>query len=144
MFSPRALGWLFAGLAAFVAAVALAWPELQYLLFAQTVDAQVAEVRELVESRRRSDELMLQVEYVFADGPITRRERDRVPISWPRPTAGATTAVEYLPGQQLASRLAGHRNLVTPTLLFIAMAFFSGFIIPMIGWQKPEPVTPGT
>jgi len=135
---------LLAGLAVFGVAVALAWPELQYLLFARTVDAQVAEVRELVESRRRSDELMLQVEYVFADGSLTRRERDRVPMFWNRPTAGSTTAVEYIPGRLLASRLAGHRNLVTPTILFIALAFFSGFIIPMIGWQKPEPVTPGT
>ncbi len=144
MLSVRAFSWLVAGFVALVASVTLAWPELQYVLFAKTTEAQVSQVREVVESRRRSDELMLQVEYMFQDGSTVRHERDRVPMSWSRPSAGTTTPVEYLPSQPQASRLAGHRNLTTPTLLLVALAFFSGFIIPLIRFPRSGSPPPGS
>ncbi len=128
----RRVGWVLAAAVAIPAAALLAWPEFRYVLFAKTVQAHVNDIREVVESRRRSDELVLHVEYEFADNGETRHEFDRVPLTWVRPSPGETTPVEFLPGLPLASRLAGHRNLASLTLLFVALAFFTGFVIPQI------------
>ena len=133
------LKWLLVGLGVLSVASVLSWPELEYVLFGKTVEAEVVEVREVVESQRRSDQLLIQVSYRFDDQSHERQESDRVPVSWQRPEAGKAIAVQYLPGRGSASRLAGHYNIAPLALLVVILGAVVGFLIPQVirGTQEP-------
>jgi hypothetical protein len=121
--------------------VCLAWPELQYQLFARHAQAEVTEVREVVESQRRNDQLLIEVHYRFDDQGRIRVESDRVPVSWPHPQAGGSVAVEYLHGQAAASRLTGHHNLPPIAFLVVVLGAIIGFMIPQLMRSEREHVT---
>jgi hypothetical protein len=124
--------WLLVGLGVFLLSAVLSWGELEYTLLGKTAEADVTEVRDVVESQRRSDQLLIHVEYSFPDGDGLRHESDRVPVSWPRPSSGGRIRVQYLPGRPHGSRLEGHRNLAPLALLVVSLGAVTGFVIPQI------------
>lgn len=125
------LKWLiFAGLA-FLVSSFFAWTELRYALWSRTTEAEVVDVFETETIGRRGRRIpVLAVEYRFTDeAGVPRFERDEVARGW-QPPANRRVAIEYFPGENGGSRLAGNRNWRSLVVFFGTLA-----VLAFAGWK---------
>ncbi len=115
----------------FLVSACYSWVELKYLIWGQTVDAQVTNSFIATSTGRRGRKSeKLAVEYTFADsaaGP--RSERDDVSTDWPVPVG--TVSVQYLPGVPDSSRLSGHTYMLAVWMLMISLILLVAFVVHM-------------
>jgi hypothetical protein len=108
------------------------WHEFRYMLWGDTAEAQVTRTFETEEFRRRGRRVKrLAVEYSFTDSSNqqTRNERDDVGLDWP--IDGETVLVQYIPGEPDASRLSGHRSLLSVLFFFGCLIAVAAFVYKM-------------
>ncbi len=116
-------GLLLAAIAAFLISGWYSYNELKYALHGETADATVLRTYESTEPTRRGRTgPRLAVLYAFADRDgLSREERDWVPL--PSDLQGEPTVrVQYLPGEDGASRLAVNRSQLGPVIFAICLA----------------------
>lgn len=115
---------------AFVLSAFFAFEELRYTIWGRTVQAQLLEVRNTRDiGGRGRTEPALAFDYSFDDGELGRRtEKDMVPPDWARPE-GNSIAVQYIPGEKDASRLAGHRHIGSVVIFGACLLALAVFII---------------
>ena len=114
---------LFAGIAFLVSAY-FSYKELKFAVWGTTADATVTRTFET--KNRRTP--LLAVEYTFLDeAGKSHSERDDVSLDWP--VESEIMTVQYLPGVDDSSRLAGHSNKVVVWIFLACTAWFavSGF-----------------
>lgn len=94
-----------------IASLVLTWRELRYLTSGAVTDAQVLRVRENDDPRRQRT-ASFTIEYRFTDNGVVRTEEDTVASldGWPFKQNRALIMVQYLPGAEDRSRIAGHRR----------------------------------
>lgn len=108
------------------------WHEFRYMIWGDTVEAQITRSFETEEFRRRGRRVKkLAVEYSFVDSASqqTRNERDDVDPDWP--IGGETILVQYIPGEPDASRLSGHRSLLSVLFFFGSLIAVAAFVYKM-------------
>ena len=106
--------WVIAAGIAFLVSGCVTWGEFVYLLTGKTADARVTKVVEVTKRGRFgvSSGSQLEVSYDFAEADGTRRTgTDTAALNWPLPASG-TTPVQYTPGADGNSRLAGKVNWI--------------------------------
>ena len=129
---------LFAGTIFLVASIS-SCREFKYAFRGETTDAEVTRVFETEEMRGRGRrKKLLAVEYTFTDAAGREHsERDDVPISTPAPQD--TVRVQYLPGVDDSSRLAGRENWFAVCLFFGGLAWLSVSVFSLVK-EANEPI----
>lgn len=128
-------GMLFAGLV-FIVTGFIAFSELRYFAFGDTIDARVVRTYETTGRRGRSK---VVVEYAFRDpSGQDRRESDTVSAGTARFSAN-TIKVQYLSGKPAWSRLDGNGNTIAVIIFLgsLAVLGFYGFRF----WQEVREAT---
>jgi hypothetical protein len=117
--------WFVIAAAVFIVSGITSCTELGYLLRGRVADGRITRVKEYAEYRRSGSETRKAVEYDFTDDRGLRRHgSDQVDADWPA-TEGQSVKVQYCAGEDGASRLAGHTNLVGPVVFAVALVFLS-------------------
>jgi hypothetical protein len=110
-----------AGMVLFVISGVITIGEIGYFLWGQTTTAEFKKVQPVYDNRGPAR--MQSVKYAFIDDDGHRRvERNRVPLDW-KPPANGRLRIEYVPGTEGKSRLAGSRNDAMVYVFFGTLAF---------------------
>jgi hypothetical protein len=124
----RAKWLLFSGVL-FLVSCFLSYAELVYLLRGKQVQATVTSAYETPIRGRFGTVRGMQrtVEYAFTEADGTRRtDSDTVSLDWDLPNNG-TVPVQYTPGAEGRSRLAGHVNLVALVIFAVSVVVLGIF-----------------
>lgn len=121
--------WLLGSGVLFLASCFACYSEMVYLLSGHKIDAAVTEAYEVTHRTRfgMSQGKALTVEYRFAEPDGTQRTgSDTVASNWDLPPTG-TIPVQYTPGAEGRSRLAGHINWLGIWFFFVSIGVLAFF-----------------
>jgi hypothetical protein len=137
----RKAKWLFFSLAALVVSCCVSYHELVFFLRGQHAKGAVTKTYETILRGRygieRGRALTVEYTYTDADGHL-RSDSDTVPLDWSLPTDGSVT-IQYLPGAEGQTRLAGHMNK-GGIALFVVMCSVVAFFAYRL-WREASDAT---
>src|SRR4029079_17558591 len=99
--------------------------ELKYAVRGKTADAEITDVREIPAMRRSGPRLEIHYTFTDAEGNI-RTEHETIPADTPPPETDKLP-VQYLPGVEKSSRIAGRARIE-------AVFFFFGSLL-WLAWS---------
>jgi hypothetical protein len=122
--------WLLGGILLFLVSGCFTYYEVNYWL--RGTDGQ-ATVLKVFESRGRRGRVSLTVEYEFTDAAGNRRkDQQSVSRDSDLPGTGGKIAIQYLPGADASSRLAGSNNYLFVGLFIVSLAFIAFGILKLV------------
>jgi hypothetical protein len=117
--------WLLGAGLSFLISGYFSYDEMKYAIWGKTAEAHVYEARETIRSSLRSPP-MVSLKYTFTESDGTpRSEFDSIPANSPFAQL-QTVTVQYLPGVEKSSRIAGRVRLM-------AILFFCGSVVWLAG-----------
>jgi hypothetical protein len=137
----RRAGWLLLSFVALLASCCISFHELTYFVRGRQANGTVTKSYETVLRGRYGFERgrVRTVEYTFNEPDGTRRSgSDSVPLDWPVTT---TMAIQYMPGADGQSRLAGHAN-AGGVALFVGMCCLVAFFLYRLFREASEATRP--
>jgi hypothetical protein len=139
----RKAKWLFFSLIALLVSCCVSYHELVFFLRGQQAKGAVTKAYETILRGRFGSERgrALTVEYTYtdADGHM-RSDSDTVPLDWSLSPDGSV-AIQYLPGAEVQSRLAGHVNS-GGIVLFVVMCSVVAFFAYRLWHEASEATRP--
>jgi hypothetical protein len=132
--------WLILAALVFLVSGCVSWGEFAYLLTGKTADAKITKVAEVTKRGRFgiSTGTQLEVSYEFTEADGTRRTAsDTADVNWPVPPSGKTP-VQYTPGADGNSRLAGKVNWIALSIFGVALVAVGWFTFRLIRRASAE------
>jgi len=130
--------WFLVGIVLFLLSGCMSYQELAYLINGRETQADITKV---YESRGCRGSTRLTVEYAFTeqDGK-QRKAMDTVSTNWPVPPNGKV-AVQYTPGEDGSSRLAGGVHWIWPAVFAFSLLCLLIIAVRLLreGAEEPKP-----
>jgi len=130
---------VFIGPFVLIASLFFTWVELRYLVSGVTTDAQVVRIT-TVDDPRRGTIAGYKVEYRFTDNGVDRAEEETVGSldGQPFKSNRSLVTVDYVPGIEDRSRLAGQRRWWVAIPLVLSVAGVSAVVIKALLIYRKE------
>jgi hypothetical protein len=141
----RKVGWLLFSAVALLASCCISFHELTYFVRGRQANGTVTRSYETVLRGRSGFKrgTVRTVEYTFKEPDGSRRSgSDTVPLDWPL-SADGTVGVQYMPGADGQSRLAGHIN-IGGVALFVGMCSLVAFFLYRVLREASEATRPAS